>query len=60
MPKFNVLVTTTFDGYVEIDASSREEAMSMAREMVWSGEINCVDQFEPFTEVMFAEEIENA
>jgi len=60
MKTFSVCVSTTFDGYVEVNASSQEEAMSLVREMVWSGEVNCVSEFEPFTEVHFAEEIENA
>jgi hypothetical protein len=60
MAKFSVLVSTTFDGYVEVDASSCDEAISKAREMVWNGEINPVSEFEPFTEVLYAEEIENA
>jgi hypothetical protein len=60
MPKFSVCVSTTFDGYVEVDAPSCDEAISKAREMVWNGEINPVSEFEPFTEIMFAEEIQNA
>jgi len=56
MKKFSVLVTTTFDGYVEIEASTAEEAIEKAEKMVESGEINALD-FEPFTEVPFAEEI---
>lgn len=57
MKKFNVLVTTTFDGYVEIEAGTAEEAMEKAKQMVWDGEINAVDEFEPFTEIQFAEEV---
>jgi hypothetical protein len=60
MKKFSVLVSTTFDGYVEIDASSHDEAIEKARKMVWNAEINPVADFDPFTEVLFAEEIENA
>ena len=60
MKKFNVCVSTTFDGYVEVDASSHEEAMDKVRDMVWNQEVNPVRDFDPFTEVMFAEEVENA
>jgi hypothetical protein len=60
MKKFSVLVSTTFDGYVEVDASSQEEAIELARKMVWNQEINPVRDFDPFTEIHFAEEIENA
>jgi|LakMenEpi03Aug12_release.lakeMendotaPanAssembly.Ray.scaffolds.fasta_scaffold4774877_1 hypothetical protein len=60
MAKFSVLVSTTFDGYVEVDASSNDEAIEKARKMVWNGEINPVHDFDPFTEVLYAEEIENA
>ena len=60
MKKYSVLVTTTFDGYVEIEAGTAEEAMDIARKMVWDGEINAVDEFEPFTEIPFAEEIKDA
>lgn len=56
MKKFSVLVTTTFDGYVEIDADTAEEAKAKAMDMVAKGEIITLD-FEPFTEVPFAEEI---
>jgi hypothetical protein len=60
MAKFSVLVSTTFDGYVEVDASSQEEAMNEVREMVSLGIVSPVADFDPYTEVMFAEEIENA
>lgn len=56
MKKFSVLITTTFDGYVEIDAHTAEDARAKAMEMVESGEFNALD-FEPFTEIPFAEEI---
>jgi hypothetical protein len=59
MKKFSVLVSTTFDGYVEVDASSSDEAIKEAWKMVWNGEINPVHDFDPFTEILFAEEIEN-
>jgi hypothetical protein len=56
MKKFSVLVTTTFDGYVDIEAGTTKEAIDKAWAMVESGEINALD-FEPFTEIYFAEEI---
>jgi hypothetical protein len=56
MKKFSVLITTSFDGYVDIEASTAEEAIEMAREMVENGEFNALD-FEPFTEIPFAEEV---
>jgi len=59
MKKFSVLITTSFDGYVDIEAGTAEEAMEKAREMVENGEFNALD-FEPFTEIPFAEEIKNA
>jgi hypothetical protein len=60
MKKFSVLVSTTYDGYVEIDASSSKEAIDKAREMLWNGEINPVQEFSSYNDVPFAEEIENA
>ena len=59
MKKFSVLITTSFDGYVDIEAGTAEEAIDKAWAMVESGEINALD-FEPFTEIYFAEEIKNA
>lgn len=56
MKKFSVLITTSFDGYVDVEAESQEEAMQKAWDMVESGEFNALD-FEPFTEIPFAEEI---
>jgi len=56
MKKFSVLVTTTFDGYVDIEASTTKEAIEKAWAMVESGEINALD-FEPFTEIYYAEEV---
>ena len=56
MKKFSVLITTSFDGYVTIEASDAEEAKAKAMDMVESGEFNALD-FEPFTEIPFAEEI---
>ena len=60
LKKFSVCVSTTFDGYVEVDASSQEEAMKEVREMLDLGIVSPVADFDPYTEVMFAEEIENA
>ena len=60
MKKFSVLVSTTFDGYVEVDASSHDEAIKEVREMLDLGIVSPVADFDPYTEVMFAEEIENA
>jgi hypothetical protein len=60
LKKFSVLVSTTFDGYVEVDASSNDEAIEKARKMVWNGEINPVHDFDPFTEILFADEVQNA
>jgi hypothetical protein len=60
MPKFSVFVGTTFDGYVEIVASSQEEAIKLAKEKLLNNEINPIQDFSPWTEVHFAEEIENA
>jgi len=60
MAKFSVLVSTTFDGYVEVDASSKDEAIDKAWEMVKKREITPVVDFDPFTDIPYAEEIENA
>ena len=60
LKKFSVLVSTTFDGYVEVDASSNDEAIKEAWKMFELGVISPVADFEPFTEVLYAEEIENA
>lgn len=40
---FNVSVTTTYDGHVEVEASSEEEAMELAMEMVCKGEVDTLD-----------------
>jgi len=58
MKKFNVLITTSFDGYVDIEAETADEAIEKARAMVESGEFNALD-FEPFTEIPFAEEVQS-
>jgi hypothetical protein len=60
MAKFSVCVSTTFDGYVEVDASSQEEAIEEVWKMISLGEVSPVADFEPFTEIAYAEEIENA
>jgi hypothetical protein len=58
MKKFSVCVSTTFDGYVEVDASSHdEEAMELAMELVCKGEIDTL-QFDCATDAHYAEEIE--
>jgi hypothetical protein len=57
MKKYSVCVSTTFDGYVEVDALSHDEAIEKAREMVWNGHINPVADFDPYTEVLFADEV---
>ena len=57
MKKFNVLITTSFDGYIDVEAETADEAIEKAREMVESGEFNALD-FEPFTEIPFAEEVQ--
>lgn len=59
MKKFSVLITTSFDGYVTIEADSEDDAKAKAMDMVESGEFNALD-FEPFTEIPFAEEIKDA
>jgi hypothetical protein len=56
MKKFNVSITTTLDGFAEIEANTAEEAMEKARAMLWEGEINTIE-FEPFTEVHYAEQV---
>ena len=60
MPKFSVCVSTTFDGYVEVDASSCDEAIEEVNQLVSLGIVSPVADFDPYTEVMFAEEIQNA
>jgi hypothetical protein len=60
MKKFSVLISTTFDGYVEVDASSHDEAIEVAREMFELGIVSPVADFDPFTEIHYAEEVENA
>ena len=47
-----------FDGYVDIEAETADEAIEKARAMVESGEFNALD-FEPFTEIPFAEEVQS-
>jgi len=56
MKKYMVSITTTFDGQVEIEAETADQAMEKARAMLWEGEINTLE-FEPDTEVHYAEEI---
>ena len=56
MKKYMVSITTTFDGQVEIEAETADEAMEIARAMLWEGEINTLE-FEPDTEVHYAEEV---
>jgi hypothetical protein len=58
MKKFSVLVSTTFDGYVEVDASSGDEAINKVWEMLRLKEIEPVRDFDPYNDVVFAEEIE--
>lgn len=60
MKKFSVCVSTTFDGYVEIDASSPEEAIVKAWGMIHEQKINPMRDFDPYTEIPYAEEIKNA
>jgi NADPH:quinone reductase-like Zn-dependent oxidoreductase len=60
MKKFSVCVSTTFDGYVEVDASSKEEAIEEVWKMFELGIVSPVADFDPFTEIHYAEEIENA
>jgi hypothetical protein len=55
MKTFNVSITTTLDGFAEIQANTAEEAMEIARQMLWDGDISTLE-FEPFTEVHYAEE----
>lgn len=60
MKKFyDVSITTTYDGYAVVEASSEEEAMELAMEMVCKGEIDTL-QFDSATDAHYAEEIENA
>jgi hypothetical protein len=59
MKKFSVLVSTTFDGYVEVDASSSDEAIVKVWEMLRIKEINPIKDFDPYNDVVFAEEIQN-
>lgn len=56
MKTYTVGITTTFDGSVEIEADSVEDAIEKARELLWHGQINTLE-FEPFTEVHYAEEV---
>ena len=60
MAKFSVCVSTTFDGQVEVDASSCDEAIKEVREMLDLGIVSPVADFDPYTEVLYAEEVENA
>ena len=59
MKKFNVSVTVTYDGSVEVDASSKDEAMDKAWRMVKRKEIDPIQEFDPYTEIAYAEEIPN-
>lgn len=56
MKKYMVGITTTFDGSIEIDAETVEEAIKIARELVSKGEINTLE-FEFETDVHYAEEV---
>lgn len=56
MKKYMVGITTTFDGYVEVDAETVEDALKLAREMVSNGEVNTLE-FEFETDVHYAEEV---
>ena len=56
MTKYMVGITTTFDGQVEVEADSVEEAIKIAEQMVEDGEFNALD-FEPDTQVHYAEEV---
>lgn len=60
MKKFNVCVTVTYDGYVEVDASSYDEAIDKAWRMVKRKEINPIQEFDPYTEIAYAEEVQDA
>jgi hypothetical protein len=60
MKKFNVCVSVTYDGYVEVDASSKDEAIDKAWRMVKRKEIDPIQEFDPYTEIAYAEEIQNA
>ena len=57
--KFNVCITTTFDGCVEIEAETPDEAMKIANQMLWNDEINTLE-FEFDTQIHYAEEVANA
>ena len=59
MAKFSVCVSTTFDGYVEVDASSKDAAIEEVWEMIRKGHLNCVTEFDPYTEIPYAEEVKN-
>jgi hypothetical protein len=56
MKKFSVLVTTTFDGYVDVEANTKEEAIEQVWQMIRLGEINTLD-FEPYTDIPYADEV---
>jgi hypothetical protein len=56
MTKYMVGITTTFDGMVEIEAETADQAMEIANNMLWEGEINTLE-FEPDTQVHYAEEV---
>jgi hypothetical protein len=46
MKKWNVFISETYSGYVEIEADSKDEAHERAIEMLDSGDINPHEDFD--------------
>ena len=46
MKKWNVFISETYSGYVEVEADSKDEAHERAIEMLDSGDINPHEDFD--------------
>jgi len=49
MKTYQVLITTTFEDIVEVDATNEEEAKQIVDNLIWNG-YNAIDN-EPTTEI---------
>lgn len=58
MKKWEVYISETYSGYVEIEGESEDDAHNKAIELLASGDINPQDDFDGDTFVEVNEEIE--
>jgi len=49
MEKYTVNITATFRGFIEVEANSREEALSLAETEYWNGNVYLNNIKEEFT-----------